>query len=53
MKKKLNWILCIIAAVSILAAGAGTAAYAYFTSYALTDGTYPQIQGQRITEGFP
>ena len=54
MKKKLNWILCIIAAVSILAAGAGTAAYAYFTSYALTDGTYPIAIGDktRITETF-
>lgn len=53
MKKKLNLLLCTIAAVSILIAGAGTA-YAYFTSYALTDGTYPIAIGDRtkITETF-
>lgn len=53
MKKKLNLLLCAVALVSILAAGAGTA-YAYFTSYALTEGTCPVTVGDetRITEEF-
>lgn len=53
MKKKLNLMLCLAALVSILAAGAGTA-YAYFTSYALTDAAYPVALGDktRITETF-
>ncbi len=53
MKKKLNLFLCALAIVGILSAGAGVA-YAYFTSYALTDGTYPVAIGDRtrITETF-
>lgn len=52
-KKRFNIIMAALAAVLVLCMGAGTA-MAYFTSYALTDGTYPVKIGEktRITEEF-
>lgn len=51
---KITGLLCAaLASLAILGAGAGTT-WAYFTSYAVTDGTYPVAIGDKvvITEEF-
>ena len=51
---KITGLLCAaLASLAILGAGAGTA-WAYFTSYAVTDGTYPVAIGDKVimTEEF-
>lgn len=53
MKKKMNILMAVLAIVAVIGAGAGTA-YAYFTSFALTEGVYPVAIGDqtKITEEF-